>query len=122
MINLSGKNNIGFSWSAKGSKTFRAFDPAANDFLNEEFFLATNEELDQIMQLAQNAFPAYQKKTGAERALFLQAIADEIMALGDDLISRCVAESGLPAARITGERARTTGQLRLLGETIRRVD
>jgi NADP-dependent aldehyde dehydrogenase len=122
MINLSGKNNIGFGWSANGSKTFRAFDPAANDFLQEEFFLATGEELEQIMRLAQSAFPAYQKKTNAERALFLEAIADEIMALGDDLISRCVAESGLPAARITGERGRTAGQLRLFAQTIRKGD
>jgi NADP-dependent aldehyde dehydrogenase len=122
MMKLSGKNNIGFSWSAKGSKTFKAFDPAANNFLKEEFFLATADELDQIMQLAESAFRVYNRKTAAERALFLEAIADEIMALGDDLISRCVAESGLPAARITGERARTTGQLRLFAETIRKGD
>lgn len=122
MNSISGKNNIGFSWLAKGSKTFRAFDPAANDFLKEEFFLATDDELETIMRLAEKAFPLYTKKTDAERAVFLEAIADEILALGDDLILRCVAESGLPAARITGERGRTTGQLRLFAETIRRGD
>jgi NADP-dependent aldehyde dehydrogenase len=49
----------------------------------------------------------------------LDAIAEEIMALGDLLIERCSAETALPAARITGERGRTCGQLQLFATLLR---
>ena len=54
-----------------------------------------------------------------KRALLLEAIAEEILAIGDPLLERAVAESGLPLARITGERGRTVGQLRLFASEIR---
>ncbi|MFI5124963.1 MAG: aldehyde dehydrogenase (NADP(+)), partial [Chitinophagales bacterium] len=99
-----------------------AFNPSANCFLEEDFFLATEDEMEKIMQLAESAFIVYRKKSNAERALFLETIAIEIMATGEDLINRCVAESGLPVARVTGERARTVGQLQLFSQTIRNGD
>ena len=40
------------------------------------------------------------------------------MALGDDLIERCVIETGLPRARIEGERGRTVGQLALFASLV----
>jgi alpha-ketoglutaric semialdehyde dehydrogenase len=116
---ITGKNHISAKWSARGVKTFRAFDPGANQFLKEEFFLATEEEMEEMMIAAEQAFVSYREKTDAEKALFLETIATEIMALGDALIERCVMETGLPAARITGERARTVGQLRLFAEVLR---
>lgn len=119
MNTIAGKNNIGFTWSARGEKTFRAFDPGKNQFLEEAFHLATEAEMNEIMELAEKAFAVYRKKSDAEKAGFLDAIAEEILALGDELIKRCVAESGLPEARVTGERARTAGQLKLFAETLR---
>ena len=47
------------------------------------------------------------------------AIADEIVALGDALIERAHAETGLPVARLQGERGRTVGQLRLFARVVR---
>src|SRR3974390_720449 len=41
------------------------------------------------------------------------------MALGDDLIQRGHLETGLPEARLTGERARTVGQLKLFAQLAR---
>ena len=41
------------------------------------------------------------------------------MALGDALIERCTAETALPAARITGERGRTCGQLKMFAQLLR---
>lgn len=69
--------------------------------------------------MAEEAFGSYRKTSFAKRAEFLDAIATEIMALGDALIERCVAETALPAARITGERARTCGQLKLFAQLLR---
>src|SRR3974390_3059802 len=41
------------------------------------------------------------------------------MALGDDLIQRGHLETGLPEARLTGERARTVNQLKLFAQLVR---
>ncbi len=70
------------------------------------------------MQKAAAAFQVYRKKSGVEKALFLEAIADEMMAL-EDLGQRYCAESGLPEGRFQGERGRTVGQLRLFAQLLR---
>ena len=49
----------------------------------------------------------------------METIADEILALGDDLIKRGMEETGLPEARLTGERGRTVGQLKLFASLLR---
>ena len=49
------------------------------------------------------AFSIYRACSGAERAKLLETIAAEIEALGDALIQRASAETGLPLARITGD-------------------
>ncbi|MGY3212088.1 aldehyde dehydrogenase (NADP(+)) [Mucilaginibacter sp. HD30] len=118
-MTLIADNFIGFKNSAKGEKTFQSFAPAKNEYLPEKFTQATEEEFEAAIALAQQAFPAYRELTYEKRAQFLDAIADEIMALGDALLERCSAESGLPLARITGERGRTCGQLKLFAQLLR---
>src|SRR5690606_9994752 len=115
----TGENFLGFSRSAKGKETFRAFAPAQGAELETDFHRATSEEFEQAVQLAHEAFPAFAATTAEARAGFLDAIANAIMGLGDALIERCVAETGLPAARITGERARTCMQLKLFASLLR---
>ena len=53
------------------------------------------------------------------RAEFLERIADGITGLGDALIERAQEESGLPKARLEGERGRTIGQLKLFAQVVR---
>src|SRR5690606_1273655 len=50
----------------------------------------------------------------------LETIGDRIMALGNELLGRANAESGLPLARLTGERARTVNQPRLFADELRK--
>ena len=69
--------------------------------------------------MAAAAFDPYRTLPLARRAAFLEAIADNIMALGDTLLNRAHAETGLPLARLTGERGRTVGQLRLFASVVR---
>ena len=69
--------------------------------------------------MAAAAFDRYRTLPLARRAAFLEAIADNIMALGDTLLNRAHAETGLPLARLTGERGRTVGQLRLFASVVR---
>lgn len=49
----------------------------------------------------------------------MDAIGDEIMALGDGLIDRCMKESGFSEGRLTGERGRTVNQLKLFADVVR---
>jgi NADP-dependent aldehyde dehydrogenase len=116
---LTGVNFTGFATSAKGNQTFQAFSPALNSFLEDKFSLATETELEYVLQLANKAFTTYRDVPAVKRAEFLDAIAEEIMALGDVLIERCSAETALPAARIAGERARTCNQLKMFAQLLR---
>jgi alpha-ketoglutaric semialdehyde dehydrogenase len=116
---LAGKNFIGFTNSGMGEKTFQAFSSTENDYLPEKFTQATIAEFETALSLAQKAFPIYSELSYEKRAQFLDAIADEIMALGDTLIVRCSSETGLPTARITGERGRTCSQLKMFAQLLR---
>lgn len=115
---LKGFNFIGFSEGSANSKSFRAFSPASDSYLPENFLYATDDEFEKALSLAGAAFDVYRAFPASKRAGFLRAIAEEIMAAGESLIERCTAESGLPVARITGERARTCGQLNLFASLL----
>ena len=70
--------------------------------------------------LASNAFTLYRKTSPAsQRSLFLETIAGNIETLGDDLLKVINEETALPLTRITGERTRTTSQLRLFAQLLR---
>ena len=80
---------------------------------------ATISEIEGVMNRAGAAFDQYKKIPAEQRALFLEAIAKEIDALGDQLIFKASEETHLPAARLMGERARTTMQLRAFAAMLR---
>ncbi|QKZ15465.1 aldehyde dehydrogenase (NADP(+)) [Spirosoma sp. KUDC1026] len=99
--------------------TFQGINPATGEALSGIFTEATADEVARACEQAENAFAEYRRKSGADKAQFLEAIVTEIEALGDELLTRAQAESGLPLARLTGERGRTTGQLRLFADYLR---
>lgn len=109
---ITGKNYIGNKTSAKGTNIYKTFNPQLNIETDLEFVEATSEEIEEAVQLANQAFEVYKQKSGKEKATFLNAIADQIDALGDELIETYTSESGLPAGRAAGEKGRTMGQLR----------
>jgi NADP-dependent aldehyde dehydrogenase len=74
------------------------------------------KEIGQILIASESASKLYSHYSGKKKADFLRQIAVEIEHLGDNLIETAANESHLPLARLTGERARTTGQLRLFAE------
>ncbi|MFN3851856.1 MAG: aldehyde dehydrogenase (NADP(+)) [Spirosomataceae bacterium] len=118
-MQLTGRNIIGYETFSEGTVAFQAQNPTTGETLAPLFFKATLDELSLAVEKAESAFQIYRKKSGVEKAQFLEAIATEIEALGDDLLSRYHAETGLPLARATGERGRTTGQLRLFASILR---
>ena len=115
---ITGKNYIGNQQSAIGTKTYKTFNPQLNIENDYVFTEATSNEIDAAASLAASAFKIYSKKSGKEKAAFLNAIADEIEALDENLINTYTSESGLPAGRAMGERGRTIGQLRAFASHI----
>lgn len=118
-MKLTGLNFIGDHRSGKGSTTFKGINPARDEELEPKYMEATSEEIDQAAGKAEEAFEVYRRRSGADRAAFLEAVADEIMELGEALIGRCGRETGLGEGRLTGERSRTVNQLRLFAEVAR---
>ncbi len=116
---IEGINFIGNEVSKKGSATFKAKNPADGNDLSGTFHIATNDEINQVLSKAAHAFKSYRNCSGSEKAAFLETIADEIMSIGDELIERAMAETGLPSARLQGERGRTCNQLRMFAELLR---
>lgn len=99
-----------------------AIDPSAGAALAPSFGGATNEDLERACALAWAAFDTYRETSLEARAVFLETIAENILAIGEPLIVRCMAESGLPRARIEGERGRTVGQMRMFAGVVRNGD
>jgi alpha-ketoglutaric semialdehyde dehydrogenase len=118
-MNIHGTSLVAGGLGRTGGKTFRAFNPATASFLEPDFHEAPEEEVARAMDAAAAAFVDYRERSPEERATLLERIATEIEALGDSLIERACAETGLPVARITGERGRTCGQLRLFAQVVR---
>ena len=116
---ITGDILIGARSVSGGERVFRATNPANGDLLDPPFAFAGKPEVEEACALAEAAFDAYRETGLDERARFLEAIAANILDLGDTLIERAMAETGLPRARLEGERARTVGQLRLFASVVR---
>lgn len=101
---------------------FQSHDPSTGTALTPDFSSAGEADVAQACALANLAAPHYAATDPESRAVFLETIASEIEAIGDDLIARAMQESGLPRARLEGERGRTTGQLRLFAKVVRQGD
>lgn len=102
--------------------SFTAVDPRTGGPLGPEISCLAPDEVRLATRAAAEAFPAYRATSPSDRADFLEAIAEEIEALGDELLERAHAESALPLARLQGERGRTCGQLRMFAGVVRQGD
>lgn len=117
-MKLHGTHIIGFE-DVKSSATFTVNNPVTGAVLDGNFSIGGVGEVDKAAQLAERDFDVFRNIDLDKRAKFLETIADEILALGDALIERTMAETGLPEARIQGERGRTMGQLKLFAQVVR---
>ncbi len=115
---ITGKNYIGNQLKASGTTTHKTINPKLNIQNPTSFYQATLEEVNEAVELADSAFKVYRKVSGEKRAEFINAIADEILALDTELTDMYVLESGLPEGRAQGERGRTVGQLRAFADLI----
>ena len=96
----------------------QSVNPATQQTLSGDFAIATSTEINEAANAAHEAWKIYKNISGKDKAVFLRTIASEIEALGDVLVHRAMAESGLPEGRIKGERGRTCNQLRLFATLV----
>ena len=119
---ITGKNYIGNNLSGTGNKIHKTFNSKSNNENPTNFIEATSKEVNQAVDLADEAFQVYKNVSGKEKSIFLNCIADKILALGNELIEVFMLESGLPEARALGERSRTIFQLQSFAEMIKNDD
>ncbi len=116
---LHGKSIIAGNPIESTGSTFHAVDPTGNERLDPAFHESDFASVEQALESAEAAFIIYRRSSAEERASLLEEIANEIVALGDELLQRAHRETGLPLDRLTGERGRTVGQLRLFATVVR---
>ncbi|AWJ91978.1 aldehyde dehydrogenase (NADP(+)) (plasmid) [Azospirillum baldaniorum] len=118
-MTLTGMMLIGAESHRGRNGEIHAIDPSTGAKLEPAFGGGGTAEVDRACQLAWDAFDRFRETAPEDRAVFLEAVARNILDLGDALIVRAMAESGLPRARLEGERGRTVGQLRLFAAVVR---
>ena len=84
------------------------------------FSVGTAAEVARACESAEAAFWSFGDTIPEDRAQLLEAIAEEIDARAEAITEMGSAETGLPEARLNGERGRTTGQFRLFADHIRK--
>ena len=113
-----GKHLIAGEWVATDQRF--SSEPAHGPA--HEFWVGTVDLVNRACEAAEDAFWSFAYSSRADRARFLDAIADEIEARAEAITEIGSQETGLPEARLQGERGRTVGQLRLFADHIRKGD
>ncbi|MBL1223428.1 aldehyde dehydrogenase (NADP(+)) [Chryseobacterium sp. L7] len=115
---MNGKNIVEGAYVEINDGSLKAVNPATGLMLEGEFDKANETLVNKALQSATKAFKSYRHLNKDLKADFLNAIADEITSIGEELVTRASAESGLPLGRLQGELGRTTGQLRLFANLV----
>ncbi|MEU1199900.1 aldehyde dehydrogenase (NADP(+)) [Streptomyces sp. NPDC005813] len=118
-MTLTGDLLIGATQVPATTGTMKALNPATGELVEPEFAFGGPAEVDRAVRLADEAFDSYSHTGPAERAAFLDLIADKLEAAKGDLAARLVLETGLPAAQFEGEAVRTAGVFRKFATVVR---
>ena len=118
IFNPHGKHLIAGEWVSSDAK-FTSTPASGESF---EFSAANPALVDTAVQAAEQAFLSYGYSSNADRAKFLNTIADEVEKRAEQITEIGSNETGLPTARLQGERGRTMGQLRLFASHIEAGD
>lgn len=110
-----GRHLIAGAWVASD----QSFESSPASGPAHRFCIGTPALVAEACAGAEDAFWSYAQTSRDRRARFLDAIAEEIEARAEAITEIGTQETGLPEARLIGERGRTTGQLRLFASHIR---
>ncbi|GIW86593.1 MAG: 2,5-dioxovalerate dehydrogenase [Isosphaeraceae bacterium] len=117
-MELMGTSLIGYGRGGVDGAPVRVKDPATGESLEPVYRVATPEEIDRAVALADRAAGLYRREPAVRRVALLRAIADGIEANRDEIVGRAMRETALTEARLVGELGRTTGQLRLFARVV----
>jgi len=120
-MQIQGKQFIQGQRSQQGQDELYSVDATTGETL-ATFYAATEQEANAACVAAAEAFQVFRQTTIEQRAQLLNTIADELDALDDGFIHKVMQETALPEGRIRGERARTSGQMRLFASVLARGD
>jgi NADP-dependent aldehyde dehydrogenase len=98
----------------------QGYDPRTGAPAGDAVPASSATDVDRVVQAAAAAFPAWSAKPAAERATVLDALADALDAVTGELVETADTETALGETRLRGEVGRTTGQLRMFADLIRR--
>ncbi|MCU7552219.1 aldehyde dehydrogenase (NADP(+)) [Chitinophagaceae bacterium LB-8] len=115
---VSGKSLIAGNWEEGQGSSFTSFSPLDGSKLND-YRGVNSSQVDRAVNAASEAYLVFKALDFDKRAAFIEDVASEVEALGDELLEVCNQETGLGIPRLTGERARTCGQLRAFASLIR---
>lgn len=115
---MNGNNIVGANYVTTEGEPFFAINPATGLNLDGDFKKANAENVNDALAIAETAFETYKNIGKDIKAKFLRTIAEEIASLGESLVNRAAAESGLPIGRLQGEVGRTVGQLNLFASLV----
>jgi NADP-dependent aldehyde dehydrogenase len=118
-MRLTGEMLIGASSVPASEGTMKALDPATGELIGPEFALGGPAEVDRAARLADEAFDSYNRTGLAERAAFLELIADRLDGIRGELAGRAALETGLPVAQLEGEAAKAAVQFRQFADVVR---
>jgi len=118
-MSLTGQSIIAGRSVRGNGGTSNVVNPATGELLEPTYFFLSVEEIDDAAIAAEMAFNVYRDTSPEERAVFLETIAANLEAIKEEIVDRAHQETGLTAARLEGEHARTTNQLRLFAKELR---
>ncbi|WP_085648406.1 MULTISPECIES: aldehyde dehydrogenase (NADP(+)) [unclassified Pseudomonas] len=119
-MSLTGHLLIGAADVPATEGTMKALNPATNTLIEPEFAFGGTAQVDQAATLADAAFDTYSHTSLAERAAFLESIADNLDAVREELAARAALETGLPQAQLEGEATKAATQFRQFAEVVRK--
>lgn len=119
MTELTGHSLIAGRTVAGTGAPIHAIAPATGEQLEPGYSQIDVDQLREATAAAEEAFASFSTLDPETHASFLDSVADEIEAVRDEIIDRATRETGLPVARLTGEVARTSGQLRMFAGVVR---
>lgn len=118
-MSLNGNLLIGAAEVATSEGAMRALNPATNELIEPTFAFGTIGHIERAVALADEAYESYSRTSLAQRAAFLERIADGLDAVAPELAQRTSLETGLPPAQLEGEAARAANQFRQFATVVR---
>ena len=101
---------IAGSWEKGEGAAYSTYNPASGEKIGDHTGV-DQAQVNKAVEAAAEAYNEYKCLNFDKRADFIEDVASEIEALGDELLETCHTETGLGLPRLTGERGRTMGQL-----------